>query len=274
MEQAIAMPNAGSIDVEAIVDELMHGKGYYVLEGAFDAATVAEARQRIVELTDVRPPEIAQSDALAVLAATDHVWNLVDKGAVFERMVQHPTVLAVFSQILGSELKLGSFAARIQTPGAKAQLPHVDYPYWDLYDRSTFPRDIGAGFYMNCQVTIMLDDFTVENGATMVAPGTQVLGRFPDQESFDEKMIQTTGKAGSAMLMTGLLWHGAGHNRSDRERVGILGQYLPKFVKPMEDQLKSVSPAVIERATPTLRALLGVDYPYPQVLDTARAAAY
>ena len=73
------------------------------------------------------------------------------------------------------------------------------------------------------------------------------------------------------MLMTGMLWHRAGVNRTDTPRVGVLGQYLAKFVKPMEDQLRGVRQEVIERASPELRALLGVDYPYPQVLDTARA---
>ena len=253
--------------VEPIVDELMHGQGFYVLEDAFDPDTIAEAKARIVELTGRAHGAQRESALSTVLSETDHVWNLIDKGEIFERMVQQPTVLEVFSRILGSELKLGSFAARVLTPGAEAQLPHVDYPYWDMYDSHTFPRNIGAGFYMNCQVTIMLDDFTVENGATMVAPGTQTLGRFPDKETFDAKMVQTTGKAGSAMLMTGLLWHGSGHNRSSANRIGILGQFLPKFVKPMEDQLKSVRQEVIDRASPTLRALLGVDYPYPQVLD-------
>jgi ectoine hydroxylase-related dioxygenase (phytanoyl-CoA dioxygenase family) len=272
MQQAAAVTNDDL--VEAIVEELMHGQGYYVLEDAYDPDTIAKARARIVELTRAQAAAERESSLSTVLGDTDHVWNLVDKGEVFERMVQQPTILAVFSRILGSELKLGSFAARVLTPGAKAQLPHVDYPYWDLYNRETFPRAINAGFFMNCQSTIMLDDFTVENGATMVAPGTQTLGRFPDQPTFDAKMIQTTGKAGSVMLMTGLLWHGSGTNRTDRNRIGILGQYLPKFVKPMEDQLKSVSQAVIDRATPTLRALLGVDYPYPQVLDKAVGSAY
>ena len=260
--------------VEAIVEELMNGAGYYVLEDAYDAETVAEARARIIELTQVTPPDIDKKDALSVLSATDHVWNLIDKGAVFERMVQHPTVLAVFAKILGSELKLGSYAARIQQPGAEGQLPHLDYPYWDLYDRHTFPRDINTSFRMNCQVTVMLDDFTVENGATMVAPGTQLSGQWPDKAAFDRQMIQATGKAGSAMLMTGLIWHGAGANHTDTPRVGLLGQFLPKFVKPMEDQLKSVRQEVIDRASPTLKALLGVGYPYPQVLDTAAGAAY
>lgn len=269
MLQAVAQDD----EIEPIVQELMHGKGYYVIEDAFDAATVAEAKARILELTARDPGGKRESALSTVLSETDHVWNLIDKGAVFERMVQQPKIVEIFSRILGSELKLGSFAARVLPPGGEAQLPHVDYPYWDMYDGHTFPRNIGAGFYMNCQVTIMIDDFTVENGATMVAPGTQTLGSFPDQESFDEKMIQTTGKAGSAMLMTGLLWHGSGHNRTDGNRIGILGQYLPKFVKPMEDQLKSVSQEVIDRATPTLRSLLGVDYPYPQVLDTTAGTA-
>lgn len=270
MQQAVAETDDGQ--VEAIVEALMNGAGYYVLEDAYDAETVAQARARIVELAAVPPPDVDANDALAKLSAADHVWNLIDKGAIFERMVEHPTVLAVFAKILGSELKLGSYAARIQRPGAQAQPPHLDYPYWDLYDRHTFPRDINTGFRMNCQVTIMLDDFTVENGATMVAPGTQVSGQWPDKAAFDRQMIQTTGRAGAAMLMTGLLWHGAGANRTGKERVGILGQFLPKFVRPMEDQLRSVRQEVIDRASPTLKALLGVGYPYPQVLDTAAGA--
>ena len=260
--------------VETIVEELMHGQGFYVLEDAYDADTIAEARARVIELTQAAARIQRESALSTVLSEVDHVWNLVDKGEVFERMVQHPTILAVFSRILGNEVKLGSFAARVLPPGGKAQLPHLDYPYWDLYNGDSFPRAINSSFFMNCQSTIMLDDFTVENGATMVAPGTQKLGRWPDQATFDARMVQTTGRAGSVMLMTGLLWHGSGANHTDRNRIGILGQYLPKFVKPMEDQLKSVSQAVIDRATPTLKALLGVDYPYPQVLDKAAGAAY
>ena len=260
-------------DIDRIVHELTRGKGFYVVERLFDPEEVAAARARVIELASVPPPDVDAREALSELKATDHVWNLVDKGQVFETMVQHPTILAVFSRILGSEFKLGSFAARIVQPGAEPQPPHVDYPYWDLHERDSFPLNINGSFFMNCQSTIMLDDFTTENGATMVAPGTQLQGRFPTAEEFDGMMTQTTGPAGSVMLMTGLLWHGSGRNHTNQPRVGILGQYLPKFVKPMEDQLRSVRREVIDRASPALRNLLGVDYPYPQVLDTARVGA-
>ena len=123
---------------------------------------------------------------------------------------------------------------------------------------------------MNCQSTIMVDDFTLENGATMVGPGTQLRGYFPKEKEFWPIMKQATGKAGSVILTTGLLWHGAGANNSKKPRIGILGQYLPKFVKPMEDQLASVDMKIIKKCSKKLQNLLGLNYPYPQVLDTSK----
>ena len=91
-------------------------------------------------------------------------------------------------------------------------------------------------------------------------------------EEFWPIMKQPTGEGGSVMLMTGLLWHGAGDNRTNKPRVGILGQYLPKFVKPMEDQLASIDMKIIKKCNKKLQNLLGVGYPYPQVLDTTKSA--
>ena len=45
---------------------------------------------------------------------------------------------------------------------------------------------------------------------------------------------------------------------------------LPKFVKPMEDQLASVDMKVIKKCNKKLQNLLGVGYPYPQVLDSTK----
>ena len=257
-------------DTDEIVRELTQGRGFVVLEGLYDAETVAEARARILELAAANAA-LGKRVQTNIFRPEDQVYNLVDKGRVFERMVLESTMLAVFSRILGSELKLGSFAARIVQRGSKPQGVHFDYPYWSLFKDRSLPMNMNPSFFINCQATIMLDDFTTENGATMVAPGSQAYDRRPSKEEFDRLCVQATGPAGSVMLMTGMLWHRAGVNRTDTPRVGVLGQYLAKFVKPMEDQLRGVRQEVIERASPELRALLGVDYPYPQVLDTARA---
>ena len=84
-----------------------------------------------------------------MISATNHVWNLIDKDEIFRKLVSNDLILEVFSIILGNELKLGSFAARIQQPGDKKQKPHLDYPYWDMYNLKSFPNNINSTFAMN-----------------------------------------------------------------------------------------------------------------------------
>ncbi len=262
------------MDAAGIADELLGGAGHVWLRGAFEPGMVDAAR------------EIIEREALAGVGKVTHfhgqheeqvnlqrrVWNLLNKGQVFVDMVQHEPVMDIVGALLGDEFILGSIAANVILAGGPGQEPHVDYPYWDLYKRGSFPRNLNAGFALNCQATILLDEFTEENGATAFAPGTQRECRYPDeQDGFYERCERMLGQPGDVVIFNGLVWHCAMPNRSAASRSAILIQYLPKFVKPMEDQLRGVSPAVREAATPRLEQLLGLNYPYPQLLDEAEA---
>ena len=59
------------------------------------------------------------------------VWNLVEKGEIFEKLVQPEVAMRIVDQVIGDDFCLGSFAANFLQPGAGAQKPHLDYPYWD-----------------------------------------------------------------------------------------------------------------------------------------------
>ena len=67
------------------------------------------------------------------------VWNLLNKGRVFEKMVQHPTCLSIVRKILGDDMQLGSIASNTILPGGSGQEPHIDYPYWDYYNKKHWP---------------------------------------------------------------------------------------------------------------------------------------
>ena len=161
-------------------------------------------------------------------------------------MVQHPLVMKVFGPILGASSS-GSFAANRLLPGAPGQEPHIDYPYWDLHDQGEFPAGINAGFHMNCQSLISLHEFTAENGATAVVPGSQTRGVYPSAEAFADEHIQLSCPPGSLLLFVGMIWHCSMPNNSSGERTSVLGQYLPKFVKPMEALDRSVKADVLDR---------------------------
>ena len=82
--------------------------------------------------------------------------------------------MKVLEYIIGNDFCLGSFAANYLQQGAGYQNPHLDYPYWDYNDKGSWrniPKmGVNHTFFMNVQTLLMMDDFTVENGATAVAP--------------------------------------------------------------------------------------------------------
>lgn len=259
-------------EIQACVDEMLDGRGYVVLPQVFTPEEVATARELIMTYSEHADDKVTHFHGHHAdrIHLQRRVWNLLNKGDIFVEMVQREPVMSVMRAFLGDEFILGSIAANRLLPGGPGQELHIDYPYWDLYKRSSFPTRLNPSFPLNAQATILLDDFTAENGATAVVPGTQKLARYPDEPAtLPPETERMTGRAGDVVVFFGMTWHCAMPNESDSDRTGILIQYLPKFVKPMEDQIRGTRQDVIDNASPVLRQLLGLDYPYPQVLDEA-----
>ncbi len=262
--------------LEELTDEFLHGSGVLVLPGAFSPAQIADARKRIMDESNANAATAThfQGENTDRLVLQRRVWNLLNKGDIFIDMVQHPDVVAICSHLLGSAFKLGSIAANRLLPGGPGQEPHIDYPYWDFHKREEFPARMNSSFAMNLQATILLDDFTPENGATAYRPGSQAELSYPDSEDraiFDAQMERMTGTAGDCVIFNGMVHHCAMPNRSDDDRSGVLIEYLPKFIIQLEDQINGVAPEIIESASPLLRQLIGVDYQFPELLDLAPA---
>jgi ectoine hydroxylase-related dioxygenase (phytanoyl-CoA dioxygenase family) len=257
-----------------LLDELLTGGGAVAIRRAFPPGDIAEARGLIMHYSSTEDDKIthfhgAHEDQVHLQR---RVWNLLDKGEVFERMVQHSVVMQIVGAFLGDAFIIGSAAANRLLPGGPGQEPHIDYPYWDLYARGSFPVGINSSFPLNAQATILLDDFTPENGATAYWPGSQKALTYPDDDaSFHAYAARQTGNAGDCIVFNGMVWHCAMPNHSDGDRTAVLIEYLAKFVTPLEDQKRGVRQEVVDRASPMLRQLMGFDYPYPTLLDEVEA---
>jgi ectoine hydroxylase-related dioxygenase (phytanoyl-CoA dioxygenase family) len=263
-------------DPDTICQELMHGGGAVQITGLFSPDEVAEARAIIMAHSEADSQKVThfQGGAAAegTLSLQRRVWNLLDKGEVFSTMAAHPVLMAALRRFLGSEFIMGSIAANRILPGGPGQEPHVDYPYWDFHAPETHPMGLNASFPMNAQVSVILDPFTEESGATAYMPGSQATLRYPTEaDQFYERCARMTGAPGDVVIFFGATWHCAMPNNSDHDRNAVLIQYLPKWVKPMEDMPAALPAAFIEKASPDLRQLLGLNYPYPEVLDAAKA---
>lgn len=261
---------------DVIVDELLNGGGAVKISGLFSPEQIAEARAIVMAHSEQAAEKVTHFQGAAEhdgkIDLQRRVWNLLAKGEVFSEMAAHPVLMEILRKFLGTEFIMGSIAANRILPGGPGQEPHVDYPYWDFHKPESHPFGFNGSFPMNAQVSVILDPFTVESGATGYVPGSQKALRYPTPEDkFYDNCAQMTGEPGDVVLFYGVTWHCAMPNNSDHDRSAILIQYLPKWVKPMEDIPAGLPQSFIDGASDDIRQLIGLNYPYPEVLDAAKA---
>ena len=115
-------------------------------------------------------------------------------------------------------------------------------------------------FSLNTQNAFMLDDFTEENGATRIVPGSHKTRKNPPwgkhgAECQDE--VALTGTAGSLALWLSNTWHRHGPNSTGRPRRAFQVYYCRSWIKPFTD-FRTVIPAEkVREYSPLARYLMG-----------------
>jgi ectoine hydroxylase-related dioxygenase (phytanoyl-CoA dioxygenase family) len=229
-------------------------QGYVVLERAMDAALLNGLRRRILELF-AEEGDRAGSE-FKTEAHAHRLANLVDKGDVFTRAIGLAAVVDCVRHVLGGDLKLSSLNARSADPNGDVGQPlHVDM--------AAIADDRG---YWVCNTVWLLDDFTAENGATRMIPGSHKWRKRPQDELADPMAphpdeILLLGKAGSIAVMNAHMWHGGTANRSAAPRLAMHAFYCRRDKPQQQYQKRLLRPEVQAGLSPELRYLLALDDP-------------
>jgi len=225
--------------------------GYLVLPGLMSAGLLNSLRERVEELFGEEGAgsgsEFKQEPGARRLA------NLVNKGRIFEGVIVTPAILECMAHVLGPEFKLSSLNVRSTNPHSEADQPlHCD--------SGALPDTRG---FSVCNSVWMLDDFTPENGATRMVPGSHLWRRLPKPEMYEAHPEQqlVTGAAGTVVVMNAHMWHGGTANRTGAPR-RAMHVYYTRADKPQQQyQKRWLSPEVQARATPEARRILALDDP-------------
>jgi ectoine hydroxylase-related dioxygenase (phytanoyl-CoA dioxygenase family) len=240
--------------------------GYVVVERFLGPDMLEEVRSRVEELYEAEG-ENAGSE-FRKEAGSRRLANLVDKGETFQRLIAMPRVLELVGHVLGDRFKLSSFNARSANPySSEAQPLHCD--------AAALPDD--KGFWV-CNTIWLLDDFTLENGATRVIPGSQKWARLPQEVLADPVAVHPeevllTAPAGSVVVMNTHAWHGGTANRTGNHRRALHAFYC-RFDKPQQQyQKRLLRPETQARLSPELRRLLALDDALNDELSAAEERA-
>jgi ectoine hydroxylase-related dioxygenase (phytanoyl-CoA dioxygenase family) len=236
-------------------------EGYLHLPALLSAGRVAAFNERVEELFALEG-ENAGSEFRTEPGAR-RIANAVNKGRLFETVIETPEVLEAMAAVLGPEFKLSSLNIRSANPhNGSAQPLHVD--------SGALPDERG---YWVCNSVWLLDDFTPRNGALRIVPGSHKWGRAPEAGAKPEGEMLVTGKAGDVVIMNAHMWHGGSENFTDRQRRAMHVYYTRRDKPQQQYQKRLVSPEVQARLSPLGRHLLALDDPLNDELSAAGSGA-
>jgi ectoine hydroxylase-related dioxygenase (phytanoyl-CoA dioxygenase family) len=220
--------------------------GYAVLADAITAPEVARVRADLEALLAITPRGRDDFEG----RQTRRVYALFAKTRALDAMATHPEILRILDHFLG-HYQLSAPAAIAIEPGQGAQPLHPDDAIYPL------PRPHGE---LVVNVMWPLVDFTEQNGATRIVPGShRWTDRRPDP---DTATVAVEAPAGSAIVYLGNVWHGGGENRSASTRLGVVLHYAVGWLRQVENHLLAVPRETVRALPARLQELLGYNI-YP-----------
>ena len=183
---------------------------------------------------------------------TKRLHGLLARSACFADLVTHPLMLDLCARVLGprcSGVRVSTGELMALGQGESDQLLHRDADSWIHFPR---PR---PEILLSCNVA--LTEFTEENGATVVAPGSH-LWDDPARKPEPEELVKAVMPRGSALVYTGNVLHGGGANATPELRIGLYAGWLLSWLRPLENHLVTNGAEALQAAPAEARELLDV----------------
>ncbi|HEY3949296.1 phytanoyl-CoA dioxygenase family protein [Phenylobacterium sp.] len=236
----------GGLDLADRAAADLAGHGWTLFEGVIPADELAPIRAAILESVEDCGRRQVASGARSEPDGTSHhtVGQYPALDAFLERAWLAPHVARHFD---GAPYILHAFNPAVVRPQAQVYLHKIH-------------RDVGthAGdFHLLINMLVMVDAFTLENGATHVLSGSHREPAKPDEDRFWSQSDRLVGPAGSIVLFDSNLWHAAGTNVSDQPRAALTLSFSRAFMKQQMDYPRFLGEAYGRGLNPQMRQLLG-----------------
>lgn len=221
-------------------------QGYTIVRDAIEPALVEGLATTIRRVSAERGTRPRGNSAEG--HATLRHYNLLAKDAIFQQMPVHENVLPVVERVLDRGCLLSGMTAIDMGPGERRQPLHPDDLVMDV-ERPHVP--------LMCVSMWALSDFSAENGATRIVPGSHRFDHAPDPRR-EYETLPAEMPAGSVMIFHGSLWHGGGENQtSDQWRLGVNLQYCAGYIRPQQCAYLGIPREVTETFSDRLLELCG-----------------
>ena len=228
------------------VDKILKRDGCVIIDKLIDTALVDDIQRQMAPHVDATPMGDNAFDGFA----TRRTGCLVARSPASHKVIMDPLILSVADKALSHATNYQLHCTQMIEigPDSPAQVIHRDQ--W-AFDSFPFP----PGFDSTFATMWALSDFTAENGATRVIPGSH---KYEDKLQFKlEDTIAAEMSAGSVLLYTGSTYHGGGPNTSTVSRKGLIVHYSLAWLRQEENQYLTTPQEILDELPEDLLRLMG-----------------
>jgi ectoine hydroxylase-related dioxygenase (phytanoyl-CoA dioxygenase family) len=235
---------SASTDV-SIINEVLERDGCVVIEGLLNAAEASSLYTELQQNFNKIPN--CEGDFFGHI--TKRMSGVIKKSAVSRKIAVDKSILGVMDHFLLKscrEYQLNLTQAIQIGPGEIAQIIHTD--------ELLFPFDHpGNQAMINCMWAVT--DFTVENGATLIVPGSH---KWPtDRQPEPHEITHGVMPAGSVLIYFGGLLHAGGSNITNKARTGLVLSYCLGWLRQVENHYLTIPLEDVATYPERLQRLLG-----------------
>ncbi len=231
--------NRTSPQIDADFEKLMHD-GYVIIENLLSPDECAAIKKECIALLDQKGRNDFEGEE------TQRVYNVLGKTRATDALATHPRILGLMDKFFRPGFLLSQSQIINILPGETPQGLHTD----DSFYRLPRPRQpLGAA------TVWAIDEFTAENGATVMVPKSHEWG--DDRHAHYEDAIPAIMPQGSVVFFLGTTWHGGGENRSENARFAITHQYCEAYMRQQENYLLELDQDIVRALSQELQSLVG-----------------
>ena len=222
--------------------------GYTILEDLIKPEVTSKILSRVREIEQATLQE-AERGTPVDGSSQLRTAGLLRLDPLFWDVPVQPEVNQVVEAVLGKDFLLTTFSAIDVKPGKNKQPVHPDDALIPL-KRPHQP--------IVCTCMWAISDFTPDNGATRLLPGSHKSDSAPDYTRDYEGMLPAAMSAGSVLVFDGSLWHQAADNTTtDEWRLGLQVSYCAGWIRPFTNHFLSIPVEEAAKFPERLTELLG-----------------
>ena len=237
--------------------ESLKSLGYAVVDGGYTDKELSGLAKAFDEAREKSEKQYGR-EFLASIDEENTIRALFHFDNSFLQLAMNPAISSIANRMLGEYHVLSQQNGIINPPNKKRYNQgawHRDLPYQHVvFSR---PLAINALFCIN--------DFTHENGATLVLPASHKQEAFPSERYLEANQIQVVAPAGSFIVLDCMCYHSGASNSTQLPRRAVNHVYTVPIIRQQIDIPELLGDDFTD--DPELRRFLGYDVQVPRSLD-------